>query len=93
MTEKNKTLTEYIPDFLDYLEIEKDLSEKTQKNYHRSLKKFITWLESNDYENLTPEELTNEHIWKYKVFLSRHKSKQTNDQLKKASQLSRLVGV
>ena len=91
MTEKNKTLTEYIPDFLDYLEIEKDLSEKTQKNYHRSLKKFITWLESNDYENLTPEGLTNEHIWKYKVFLSRHKSKQTNDQLKKASQHQHLV--
>ncbi|MFB6182346.1 MAG: tyrosine-type recombinase/integrase [Candidatus Magasanikbacteria bacterium] len=85
------TIKKLIPDFLDYLEIEKNLSDKTQKNYHRSLNKFIDWLENNNYKDLKPNELDNEHIWKYKVYLSRHKSEQTREHLKKTSQNQHLV--
>ena len=35
-----KPLRKYIPDFLEYLEIERGLAEKTQINYDRFLKKF-----------------------------------------------------
>ena len=69
---KNKTIIKYLTDFLDYLEIEKGLAEKTQENYSRFLNKFFNWLENNNLKSLKPKALTNEHIWKYRVFLSRH---------------------
>jgi len=69
--DNNKSIIKYLANFLDHLEIEKGLSNKTQENYSRFLKKFFTWLKNNDLENLKPEELLSEHIWKYKVYLSR----------------------
>lgn len=91
MEQVNTPIKDLIPDFLEYLEIEKGLSEETQENYHRALKRFITWLEENDLEGLKPHELTPQHIWKYRVYLSRYKSKQTDDKLKKSSQYFYLV--
>ena len=38
---RNKVVTEYLIDFLDFLEIEKGLSAKTQENYSRFLNKFL----------------------------------------------------
>lgn len=58
-------------DFLDYLEIEKGLSSKTQENYSRFLKKFLVWLEKNNLQNLLPHQLTPDHVWKYRVYMSR----------------------
>lgn len=80
-TSKIKTIIEYFKssnddnikdnDFCDYLAIEKGLSDKTQINYMRFLKKFAKWLESNNLDKLLPRQLTAEHIWKYKLFLAR----------------------
>lgn len=58
-------------DFLDYLEIEKGLSALTQANYHRFLKKFFGWLRETKLEKLKPHDLTPDHIWKYRLYLSR----------------------
>ncbi|MEF8847296.1 MAG: tyrosine-type recombinase/integrase [Candidatus Paceibacterota bacterium] len=93
MEQANKPIKDLIPDFLEYLEIEKNLSEETQENYHRSLKKFVNWLKKNNLEDLKPHELTPEHIWKYRVHLSRYKSDKTNEKLKKSSQHSYLVAL
>ncbi len=71
MEKTNKSIINYIPDFLDYCEIEKGLSSNTQKNYSRYLQKFILWLKSTNNESLTPSELTPDHIWKYRLYLSR----------------------
>ena len=67
----NKTIIEYIPDFLDYCEVEKGLSDKTQENYKRYLDKFVHWLGASKKTDLKPHELAPEDIWAYRLHLSR----------------------
>ncbi|UMX47430.1 MAG: tyrosine-type recombinase/integrase [Candidatus Nealsonbacteria bacterium DGGOD1a] len=71
MNESNKTIISHIPDFLDYCEIEKGLSENTQKNYRRYLQKFIYWLENTRKDQILPHQLTSGDVWAYRVYLSR----------------------
>lgn len=71
MKKSNIPLVKHISDFLDYCEVEKGLSEKTQENYQRYLQKFIFWLKKNKKEALLPHELTSDDIWAYRLFLSR----------------------
>jgi site-specific recombinase XerD len=91
--EKNKTIIKYLVDFLDYSEIEKGLSSKTQENYTRFLRKFFTWLKEVKLENLKPGALTPEHIWQYKVYLSRHMNPRTKKTLKKTTQNYYLIAL
>ncbi|MFH1522397.1 MAG: tyrosine-type recombinase/integrase [Patescibacteria group bacterium] len=69
---KEKTIIKYLPDFLDYLEIEKGLASKSQENYTRFLNKFFKWLTDNKLGNLKPNQLSPAHISKYRIFLARH---------------------
>ncbi len=66
-----KPLPRYINDFLDYCEVEKGLNPNTSKNYSRFLKKFTGWLEKSNLQDLPPSDLTEDHIWKYRMWLSR----------------------
>lgn len=88
-----KHIIEYRTDFLEYLEIEKGLSNRTQETYNRLLNKFFNWLKKNKLENLRPSQLTNEHVWKYRVFLSRCQSLKTNEPLKKNTQNHYLIAL
>lgn len=88
-----KPIIKYLPDFLDYLEIEKGLSGKTQENYSRFLNKFFEWLKSNDLDNLKPNGLSSSHIWKYRVFLSRHMGQGAKKTLKKSTQNYYLIAL
>jgi len=90
---KNKAIIQYLTDFLDYLEIEKGLADKTQENYSRFLNKFFYWLESNNLTSLTPKALSADHIWKYRVFLSRHIDPRTKKSLKKSTQNYYLIAL
>jgi site-specific recombinase XerD len=90
---ENKPTTKYLTDFLDYLEIEKGLSAKTQENYSRFLKKFFRWLEDNKLDSLSPAELTADHVWKYRVFLSRHIDPKKKVGLKKSTQNYYLIAL
>ena len=89
----NKTIINQLTDFLDYCEIEKGLSSKTQENYARFLKKFFAWLQSVDLANLKPQDLTSDHIWRYKVYLSRHQDPRTKKTLKKSTQNYYLIAL
>ncbi len=91
--EKNKSIIKYLIDFLDYSEIEKGLSTKTQENYTRFLRKFFTWLKEVKLEALKPSALTPEHIWQYKVYLSRHSDPRTHKTLKKTTQNYYLIAL
>lgn len=91
--EKNKPIINYLIDFLDYSEIEKGLSSKTQENYTRFLRKFFCWLKEAKLEGLKPSELTPEHIWQYKVYLSRHIGVKTHKTLKKTTQNYYLIAL
>ncbi len=92
MNESNKTIISHIPDFLDYCEIEKGLSENTQKNYRRYLQKFIQWLKTANKEALLPHQLTADDIWAYRVFLSRFTDPH-NQNLSKATQNYYLIAL
>lgn len=89
----NKPLPHHISDFLDWLEIEKGLSSKSQENYSRFLKKFLDWLKINKFENLKPHELSPDHIWQYRVFLSRQYLPKTHKPLKKTTQNYYLIAL
>ncbi len=69
-----QALKNHLPNFLDWLDIEKGLSSKSQENYAHFLKQFFDWLEKNNLGDLTPQGLNEKHIWQYKVYLSRHRS-------------------
>lgn len=81
-----KSIIEYIPHFLEYLDIEKGLAIKSQETYERLLRKFSQWLEKNNLQNLKPYQLTEDHIWQYRVFLSQHINKNTKEPLKRTTQ-------
>ncbi|MDI3496506.1 MAG: integrase/recombinase XerD [Patescibacteria group bacterium] len=89
----SKPIIKYLPDFLDYCEIEKGLSVKTQENYSRFLNKFFFWLEQENLASLPPEKLDSKHIWNYKVFLSRHIDKKKKRPLKKTTQNYYLIAL
>lgn len=91
--DKNKSIIKYLIDFLDYCEVEKGLSSKTQENYTRFLRKFFGWLKDTNQEALKPSSLTPEHIWQYKVYLSRHSDPKTKKTLKKTTQNYYLIAL
>lgn len=93
MEKSTKPIPQYLTEFLDWLEIEKGLSSKSQENYARFLKKFLDWLKINKLENIKPHELTPEHIWKYRVFLSRQYLPKSNKPLKKTTQNYYLIAL
>jgi len=93
MTKSNKPIIDHLYDFLDYLEIEKGLASESQKNYSRFLKKFFDWLEDSDLAELKPNQLTAEHVWKYRLHLSRHQSEQSRANLKKSTQNYYLIAL
>jgi site-specific recombinase XerD len=86
MKQSNKPIPHHLNDFLDWLEIEKGLSSKTQENYSRFLKNFLDWLKKNKLDDLKPHELTPQHIWQYRVFLARQYVSRKNQFLKKNTQ-------
>jgi site-specific recombinase XerD len=93
MKKSQKPIVEHVSDFLEYLDIEKGLSNKSQETYGRFLKKFSDWLKSNNLEKLLPHELTEEHIWKYRVFLSQSFSRSTKEPIKRSTQNYYLISL
>jgi len=92
MKKSNKTIIQSIPDFLDYCEVEKGLSNKTQQNYQHYLQKFISWLKKAKKEGLFPHQLTNEDIWAYRLYLSRYTDEKGRP-LKKVTQNYYLIAL
>lgn len=74
-----KSLKNFITDFLEYCELEKGLASLTVKNYANFLARFSQWLASERLSNIAPDKLTADHIWQYRLFLSKqnlHKNTQ-----------------
>lgn len=91
--DKQKPIIKYLTDFLDYSEIEKGLSGKTQENYSRFLNKFFKWLSDNQMAGLKPSLLSPAHIAKYRVFLARHIDPRNKKTLKKSTQNYYLIAL
>ncbi|MEA3452788.1 MAG: tyrosine-type recombinase/integrase [Patescibacteria group bacterium] len=93
MKKSTKAIRQHLNDFLDWIDIEKGLSAKSQENYARFLKRFFEWIEINKLNNLKPHELTPEHIFKYKTFLSRQYTKKNKKPLKRNTQNYYLIAL
>jgi len=93
MNKSQIPIPKHINDFLDWIDIEKGLSNKTQENYRRFLEKFLLWLKANKLDSLLPHQLTSEHIWNYRVFLSRQSHTRQNQTLKKTTQNCYLIAL
>jgi len=87
MEKSQKPIIQFLNDFLDWLEVEKGLSSKTQENYARFLKRFFDWLKIKKLQNLKPDELSPKHIQDYRLFLARRFN------LKKSTQIYYLIAL
>lgn len=86
------SIIRHIPNFLDYCEVEKGLSPVSTKNYYYFLKMFRSWLDDQNLSALKPHELAPEHIWNYRLYLSRKKD-QHGQFIKKTTQNHYLVAL
>ncbi len=86
-------IIEHILPFLDYCEIEKGLSNNTQKNYRQYLLLFTKWLEKTGNKSLSPEDLSPKHIWDYRLFLAREYKSSRSKYLGKKSQNYYLIAL
>ena len=93
MKNSTKPIKEHLQDFLDYCEIEKGLRDNTQENYKKYLEKFFHWMDEAKLGSLLPHQLTPDHIWAYRVYLSRTPSPSTGKLLSKGTQNYYLVAL
>src|SRR3990167_9849049 len=86
-------LPSYARDFLQYLEVAKDSSARTITNYGNFLSLFFKYLEGEHLKDLKPSGLTRDHIYGYRLFLTRYRNPRTLRALKKSSRMYYLVAL
>lgn len=92
MKKSAKAIPHHIPDYLDWLDVERGSSSKTQENYARFLDRFLEWLDKNKLSDLKPHEVSPDHIWNYRIYLARQtRSKRSSKALKKTTQAYYLI--
>ncbi|MBI4065917.1 tyrosine-type recombinase/integrase [Candidatus Kaiserbacteria bacterium] len=87
------SLPKHILPFLEYCEIEKGLSNNTQRNYEQYLKLFTGWLKKTRQSLLLPHELTTKHIWDYRLYLAQKYKTASGEYLGKKSQNYYLIAL
>jgi site-specific recombinase XerD len=70
LTKSEELLNQYIEDFLDYLSVERNCSQLTQRNYRHYLRRFALWLSSYN-SKLDLNKITVKDITKYRIYLTR----------------------
>lgn len=89
---KERKIVDYFKDFFEYLDVEKGLALKSQLTYQKFLKKFIDFLQKNNLSHLKPSQLSEKHIFNYKLFLSQSFTKK-KEPLKKSTQNHYLIAL
>jgi len=79
--------SEVIVDFLEYLEVEQNRSQKTAENYHLYLMRFVEFT-----EDILVEKITDETIRKWRLWLARFKDEH-GDELSKITQSYHLIAL
>ena len=82
-----KEIQEYLNQFLEYLEIEKNRTPKTTENYHRYLKRFIDFAKIKK-----PEDITLDKVKKFRLFLNRT-GKKNHTNLKHTTQAYHIIAL
>ena len=78
-------LTALVEEFLEYLEVERNLSPLTIRDYRHYLMSFINWSKKNA-PVLRPQDITVELVRKYRVYLAHYNSPNGNLPIKKVTQ-------
>ncbi|MBI2853771.1 MAG: tyrosine-type recombinase/integrase [Chloroflexi bacterium] len=91
--QSTKSIIDNIPGFLEYLDVEKGLSVKSQETYGRFISAFAKWLTENKLDALRPHELSDDHVWKYRYALSRAISPISKEPLKRSTQNHYLIAL
>jgi len=93
MQESTKPIKEHLQDFLDFCEVERGLRKNTQENYKNYLQKFFHWLNQAKLGSLLPHQLNSDHVWAYRLYLSRTPSPATGKLLSKGTQNYYLIAL
>ncbi len=80
-------LTKLLKEFLEYLEVERNRSQKTVENYHHYLKRFLLWAKIS-----RPEDITLNLIHDYRLHLNRLQNEKGNE-LKKVTQNYHVIAI
>lgn len=80
-------VSEMIVDFLEYLEVEQNRSQKTAENYHLYLQRFVEFT-----EDTTIEKISDETVRKWRLWLNRFKDTQ-GQELSKITQSYHLIAL
>jgi len=78
-------LPSLVQEFLEYLEIERNLSPLTIRDYRHYLNNFLAWIALNS-PTTSPEQLTLEVVRKYRVYLAHYNSPNGNLPIQKVTQ-------
>jgi site-specific recombinase XerD len=68
-------LDRLVKDFLEYLEIERNVSQLTIRNYAHYLHRFLGFLKKDSSPPPTPKSITTDSIREYRLYLSRYVDK------------------
>jgi site-specific recombinase XerD len=80
-------IRQLLTDFLEYLEIERNRSQKTIENYHHYLERFLKWSGAT-----VPEDITMDRIRKFRIYLNRYQDKKGGE-LKKITQNYHIIAL
>ncbi|GIW63209.1 MAG: tyrosine recombinase XerD [Patescibacteria group bacterium] len=79
--------------FLEYCDIDKNLSARTIKMYANYLNHFYSWLESNNQQDLEVDQITEETIRKFKLYLSSEYSHPYKGRLSRRTQNFYIIAI
>src|SRR3989344_6137711 len=87
-TSKNpKDISNLINDFLQYCEVERNLSSGTVKMYHLYLKEFSEYTKrTQNSDNVNFDKITQDSVRDYRVYLNRKLSDKSTDTIKRNTQ-------
>ena len=80
-------IRQLLTDFLEYLEIERNRSQKTIENYHHYLKRFLEWSKVK-----SPDDITMDQVRKFRIHLNRYRDKKSQE-LKRATQNYHIIAL
>lgn len=87
-------LNNMVIEYLEYCEVDRNLSLNTIKMYHFYLYDFMTWLQDmSGSTSLTVQDITVETVKKYRLNLNRRISTKSNEAFKKSTQKTFLVAL
>lgn len=84
---RNSTLAQLIPDFLQYCEVDKNLSQGTVKMYHLYLREFYKWAQTYfEKDEIMYTEIDQDTVRDFRLYLNRKPSDKSDDTLKRNTQ-------